>query len=119
MPAQFSPIRLFVTLLVLIFFIEGAMMFALHDLLPQGTPVWVAATIDAGLLTAITSAFVWRLFMRPLKYALLSEAAQAKAVTDTLVEGIITISAGGIIESLNRAAGHMLGKKTLYYDWRP
>lgn len=107
MPEQFSPIRLFVTLLVLIFCIEGAMMFALDDLLPKGAPVWVGASIDAGLLTAVTSVFVWRLFMRPLRIALMSEAAQAKAVTDTAVEGIITISEDGIIESLNRAAEHM------------
>jgi len=53
MPEQFSPIRLFVTLLALIFCIEGAMMFALDDLLPIGTPVWVGASIDAGLLTAL------------------------------------------------------------------
>ena len=102
MPEQFSPIRLFVTLLLLIFCIEGAMMFALDDFLPKGTPVWVGASIDAGLLTAITSAFVWRLFIRPLRFALLSEAAQAKAITDTAAEGIITIDEHGIIESLNR-----------------
>ena len=107
MPEQFSPVRLFVTLLVLIFCIEGAMMFALDDLLPKGTPVWVGATIDAGLLTAITSVFVWRLFIRPLRFALLSEAAQAKAITDTAAEGIITIDEHGIVESLNRAAERM------------
>ena len=107
MPEQFSPIRLFVTLLVLIFCIEGAMMFALDDLLPKGTPVWVGAAIDAGLLTAITSVLVWRLFIRPLRFALLSETAQAKAITDTAAEGIITIDEHGIIESLNRAAERM------------
>jgi PAS domain S-box/diguanylate cyclase (GGDEF) domain len=67
----------------------------------------VGATIDAGLLTAITSVFVWRLFIRPLRFALLSEAAQAKAITDTAAEGIITIDEHGIIESLNRAAERM------------
>lgn len=30
------------------------MLFALDDPLPKGTPVWVGATIDADLLTAIT-----------------------------------------------------------------
>jgi hypothetical protein len=71
MPEQFSPIRFFVTLLVLIFCIEGAMVFALNDLLPKGTPVWVGASIDVGLLTAITSLCIWRLFMRPLQTAVL------------------------------------------------
>ena len=107
MPEQFSLNRLFVTLLVLIFCIEGAVMFALDDLLPKGIPVWVSATIDAGLLTAITSALVWRLFIRPLRFALLSEAAQGKAITDTAAEGIITSDEHGIIDSLNRAAERM------------
>jgi len=107
---QFSPIRLFVTLLALIFCIEGAMMCALDDLLPSGTPVWVGASIDAGLLTAITSLFVWWLFMRPLRFALLSETAQAKVVMDTAVEGIVTVSERGVIEYFNRAAGDKLLK---------
>jgi len=80
------------------------MMFALDDLLPKGTPIWVGATIDVGLLTAITSIFVWWLFMQPLRFALLSETAQANAVMDTAVEGIVTVSERGVIESFNRAA---------------
>ncbi len=107
MPEQYSPARLFLTLLVLIFCIEGALMFALDALLPKGTPLWVSTSIDAGLLTAITSVFMWRLFVRPLEFALRSEAAQAKAITDTAAEGIITIDEHGIIESLNRAAERM------------
>ncbi len=55
MPEQFSPIRLVVTLLVLIFYIEVAMMYWLHDILPEGQPLWIHTTVDAGLLTAITS----------------------------------------------------------------
>lgn len=48
------PILLFVTLLVLICYIEGAMQFALGDLFPKGTAAGVGATIDPGLLTGIT-----------------------------------------------------------------
>ncbi len=113
MPEQFSPVRLFVTLLALIYCAEATLMFALDDLLPKGTPVWMGASIDAGLLTAITSVFVWRLFIRPLRFALLSETAQAKAITDTAAEGIVTIDEHGIVESLNGAAERMFA----YQAW--
>lgn len=108
MPEQFSPLRLFATLLLLIFGTEVMAMFALDYLFPNGTlAFWEEAIIDAAILTAMTSAFVWRLFMRPLRFALMSEAAQARVVTESAVEGIITIDADGIIESVNRAAEHM------------
>ncbi len=107
MPEQFSPLRLFIILLVLIFCIEGTMMLALDHMVPKGTPVWVEAVIDAGVLTALTSVFVWRLFMRPLRFALMSEVVQAKAVTNSAAEGIITIDERGIIRSVNPAAERM------------
>lgn len=43
MPEQFSPLRLFVTLLVLIFGIELAMMSALDYLSPEAASFWVGA----------------------------------------------------------------------------
>lgn len=111
-PERLSPIRLFVTLLVLIFGIEMAMMVALQYLfVGRETSVWVEASADATVLTAITSIFVWRLFMRPLRLALVSEAAHAKVVMDTAHEAIITIDERGVIGSLNRAAERMFGYK--------
>lgn len=107
MPEQFSPLRLFATLLALIFCIEGMMMLALDNLLPKDTPVWVGAIIDAAVLTVLTSLVTWNLFMRPLMFSLGSEAARARVVTESAVEGIITIDEDGIIESVNRAAERM------------
>src|SRR3990172_3605218 len=109
MPERFSPVRLFVTLLALIFCIEMAMMLALHYLFANGTSVWAEAIADATVLTAVTSVFVWRLFMRPLRFALMSETAQAKAVMDAAAEGIITVDERGRIESFNHAAQRMFG----------
>jgi diguanylate cyclase (GGDEF)-like protein/PAS domain S-box-containing protein len=109
MPEQFSPLRLFVTLLVLIFGTELVMMFALDYVPPEAASFWVKALVDVGLLTVISSLFIWRLFMRPLRLAFMSEAARAQAVMDTAAEGIITIDERGIIESFNRAAEHMFG----------
>jgi diguanylate cyclase (GGDEF)-like protein/PAS domain S-box-containing protein len=109
MPEQFSPIRIFVTLLVVIFCAEAGIMLALDHLNVRHTSEWLEAAIDATVLTAVTSVFVWRLFMRPLGVALRSETAHAKAVLDVASEGIITIDEHGIIESINRAAERMFG----------
>jgi PAS domain S-box-containing protein len=108
-PEQFSPLRLFVTLLVLIFGIEAALMLVLHLAFPMGASWWVEAMVDAALLTVIVSVFIWRLLMRPLAFALQSETARARAVMDTAAEGIITIDERGVIDSFNRAAEHMFG----------
>lgn len=88
-PAQHSPVRLFVTLLLLIFCIAGALMFVLRYAFPKVVAsVWAEALIDATLLTIFSSMFIWRLLMRPLAFALRSEAARARAVMDTAAEGM-------------------------------
>lgn len=108
-PAQLSPVRLFITLLVLLFLIEGGLMLGLQYILPQDTSVWMEAAADATLLTVSASIVAWWLFMRPLALALGSETARARAVMNTAAEGIITIDERGIIESFNRAAEKMFG----------
>jgi diguanylate cyclase (GGDEF)-like protein/PAS domain S-box-containing protein len=65
--------------------------------------------IDAAILTVVFSLFLWPIFVRPLRFALLSKTAQAAAIMDTAAEGIITIDEHGIVQSFNRAAESMFG----------
>ncbi len=88
-------------------------MFALDHIMPKGTSVWVEAAIDASMLTALTSVFVWRLFMRPLRSALTSEVAQANAITVSASEGINAIDEHGVIRSVNPAAERMFAYETM------
>ena len=88
-------------------------MFALDYIVPKGVPVWVVAAIDASMLTALTSVFVWQLFVRPLRSALTSEVAHATAITVFASDGIITIDEHGIIRSVNPAARRMFGYETV------
>ena len=109
MPEQFSPLRLFVALATIIFVTEAAVMVLLPLLISHDIHPLAEAMVDAVILTIVSSVFLWRFFMRPLRFALMSKTAQAAAIMDTAAEGIITIDEHGIIESFNRAAHGMFG----------
>jgi len=109
MPEQFSPVRIFITLLVIIFVTEAALMVLLPILIPYHIDPLVEAIIDAAALTTVASVFLWRLFVQPQRFALLSKTAQAAAIMNAAAEGIITIDERGVIQSFNRAAENMFG----------
>lgn len=109
MTEQFSPARLFATLVVIIFLTEVTVMVLLPIWLPHDVHGLAEAVLDAAILTLVTSAFLWRLFVRPLRLALLSRQAEAAAIMNTTSDGIITIDAGGVIRGFNRAAENMFG----------
>lgn len=77
MTLKFSPLRAYGILLALIFTVEILLMAALDHLLPPDLPAWLAAALDATLLTAIAGIFIWRLFVHPLNESLLGEAARS------------------------------------------
>ena len=110
--SQYSPILLGITLLVVIFCVELAVMFLLETVVPKSTPIWMDALIDAGVLTAVVSLFMWRLFINPLRFAMMAEASQSshfRAVLNTAVNAIIIITEHGTIESCNSAAERIFG----------
>ncbi len=104
---RYSPIRLFVSLLGLLFCIGVTTIFTADYLFLSRQPALFDAVINAGLMTAIGSGIVWYLFMRPLRVAYMGEATRARAVLDAAVEGIVTINERGIVESFNPAAEQM------------
>jgi len=67
------------------------------------------ALLDAATLTIVVSFVVLRLMLKPLQDALASEHAKAQVILDGASDAIITIDEGGIIQTQNRAARHMLG----------
>jgi diguanylate cyclase (GGDEF)-like protein/PAS domain S-box-containing protein len=109
MTLKFSPLRAYGILLALIFATEMLLMAVLDRLLPPDLPAWLAAFLDAALLTAIAGIFIWRLFVHPLSDTLHGEATRARAVTEAAAEGIVTIDARGTIESFNPAAERLFG----------
>lgn len=108
-PEKFSPARLFITLLAIIFVTEAAVMALLPVWLPHGLHSMVEGLMDAAILTLVAGVFLWRLFVRPLHLALMSKTAQATAIMNTASDGIITIDGRGIIRTFNRAAENMFG----------
>ena len=118
-PEKFSPARLFITLVVIIFVTEAAVMLLLPVWRPHDHHPLAEGIIDAAILTFVAAAFLWRLFMRPLRLALMSKTAQATAIMNTASDGIITIDERGVIQSFNRAAENMFGytaKETIGAD---
>jgi len=109
MHTRYLPIHLFIALVVLIFTVEGTTMIALDYFMPEHVSRWVHAIVNASVMTTIVSVFVWKLFVMPLRFAALSETAQATAVLNNAAEAVITIAEDGIIESCNSATGRLFG----------
>jgi diguanylate cyclase (GGDEF)-like protein/PAS domain S-box-containing protein len=104
-----SPLRLFAILLGLIFLIETGVMLFLHTFVDTSHSFITETVLDASLLATGIAPLLWYFVVRPLRHALSGEAARARAIMDTAVEGIITTDATGEIQSFNRAAEGILG----------
>lgn len=104
-----SPLRLFFSLLLIIFGIE---MFIMYVILPNlfGDAEGVAVDIaDASLLALLVAPFLWLRIVRPLRNAALKEVNWTKAVLENVVDGVAILDQKGVIESFNAAAEAMFG----------
>lgn len=84
-------------------------MLLLHNLLPEGAPLWLSTLLDAGLLTLTCFPFLWLFFLRPLQRAVSLESRKAQAIMETVADGIITTDDQYIIQTFNCAAGKIFG----------
>ncbi|MBE0614366.1 MAG: PAS domain S-box protein [Burkholderiales bacterium] len=109
MQQRYSPIRHFLLLAALVFGVEAMTMLALDYFMQENTARWIHAAIDASVMTTLVAVFTWRLFITPLRFAMLSETAQATAILNDAIDAVITLAKDGTIESCNPAAERMFG----------
>jgi len=103
-----QPLRLFLTLLLIIAVVETCIMFFLPLVFPVSHGFW-QNIVDAFLLTAFCAPFIWLLIARPLRRAALNEIGHTKAALEYIVEAVINFDEHGRIVSLNPAATRMFG----------
>jgi two-component system cell cycle sensor histidine kinase/response regulator CckA len=114
MPAQAdpsrlrSPVRLFATLLAVVFVLVCLLDFALPRLWP-GLPAAAAAALDAAALTTVVAGLFWRYVLRPLRAAAEEQHALAEHVMAHAGDAIITIDEAGVIRAANAAAADLFG----------
>lgn len=104
-----SPLRLFLTLLAIIFIAEMLVMFVLPDLFPGLNDTRWEALPDATMLTVISAPLLWWVIVRPLRRIAVQEQARSESIVAAAVEGIITIDGRGVVETFNRAAEQIFG----------
>lgn len=103
-----SSLRLFFTVLVIVFLATMAVHFLIPVLLPKLEP-YTEAFADAALMVTIIAPFLWWFLVRPLGGTAMAEYARAATVASSARDGIITINAQGLLESLNPAAERIFG----------
>lgn len=102
-----SRLRLFLTVLAILFFAEAAVVLLL-PWLPSRNPL-ATALIDSLLLTLLSAPFLWWVIVRPLRHIALVERGRAATVISNAMDGIITINEQGLVESFNPAAERLFG----------
>ncbi|MBI5757893.1 MAG: PAS domain S-box protein [Planctomycetales bacterium] len=98
-----NPVRMFLTVLAIIFVGETSIMILIPVILPSA-PEPLVAVADSFFLTLMASPLLWWVIIRPLRSLALAEHARAASIVDTAADGIISIDEQGLILSFNPAA---------------
>ncbi|SNB44900.1 EAL domain-containing protein [Geobacter sp. DSM 9736] len=113
-----TPVRMFIQVVVVLFFLEMLVMFLLPylQLKSEGAAENFA---DSVLLTILSAPLLWHLIVRPLRGIALMEMTRADTVLENMVDGVVVFDTTGVIESVNAAflaifqcrADEMIGRK--------
>lgn len=103
-----SPLRLFLTVLAIVFAAEGVVMLLLPVLLGGGHKA-VEPIVDAALLIVLSGPFLWWFVVRPLRHTALAEHVRAATLVAHARDGIVTVNDEGKVESFNPAAERIFG----------
>jgi diguanylate cyclase (GGDEF)-like protein/PAS domain S-box-containing protein len=103
-----SALRLFVSLLAIIFINEFFVMWVLAEFFFMPIDA-IEFLTDSTLLSALSAPFLWALIVRPLRSIALTERKRAEAVMEHVVEGVVSADEQGIILSFNPAAQEIFG----------
>ncbi|BDV41132.1 hypothetical protein GURASL_00550 [Geotalea uraniireducens] len=107
-PRLLRPLSLFFVTLLIVFGIETVVMFLISVILP-GSDTPLKNFADSCLLVLFSAPFVWRLVVRPLRAAALSEVTRAQAPLEHIIDAVICFDTTGAITSVNAAAGKLFG----------
>lgn len=106
-----SPLRLFFSLLLIIFGIEMIIMFLL-PLFFSGVEGLAVNLADSTLLMLLAAPYLWMRIVRPLRNIALREAAWTRTILDNVVDGVVIFDNTGVVDSLNIAAEMIFGYTT-------
>ncbi|UFS69607.1 PAS domain S-box protein [Geomonas sp. RF6] len=103
-----TPLRLYLVLLLMVFFLTMLQEFLCALLLPSLSKQW-NELLDALLVTSLFAPVLFFLVVRPLARSALSEHARVSALYEQLIDAVVTLDGDGSIKTVNRAAEGIFG----------
>lgn len=103
------PLRIYLLLLLYVFFSELGIMYVLSIIQIKTETNWPEALVDAILLTSLCVPFFWVFLVKPLQQTLELESIKSHKIVEMAAEGIVSIDTKGLILSFNRAAQRIFG----------
>ncbi|MFZ5524059.1 MAG: diguanylate cyclase domain-containing protein [Pseudomonadota bacterium] len=103
------PLKIYLLLLMYIFFVELGIMYLLSVIQIKPEINWPEALVDSILLTTLCVPFFWVFLVKPLQQTLELESIKSHKIVEMAAEGIISIDTGGTIQSFNLVAQRIFG----------